>query len=201
MQFLCISDFWPSHNNFQVMWHYVITTIRRCRNVRAKDKIFVSTTNSRLLVPCHHYNLFPQSWSNIVTHPRVHSARMWQTFSVKWRISHLSSRQSHKVVDGFGDSFPKQADDYPSDVFIPDFHVEENLWTRVNEQNKFLAIQTAPCNNQGGIMQMWQGRGLPLRASFCLQWHWCFLVCLSLPQLREGLQLCPPLLNLPKQSQ
>lgn len=41
--------------------------------------------------------------------------------------SHLSCCQGSKVVNRFGNGFPKQSDDNPSNVFITNSNVEENL--------------------------------------------------------------------------
>lgn len=41
--------------------------------------------------------------------------------------SHLSCCQGSKVVNCFGNGFPKQSDDNPSNVFITNSNVEENL--------------------------------------------------------------------------
>lgn len=42
-------------------------------------------------------------------------------------LSHLSCCQSHKVVNCFGDSFPKQPNDDSSNLFISNFHVKVHL--------------------------------------------------------------------------
>lgn len=45
----------------------------------------------------------------------------------KEMASHLSCCQGSKVVNCFGNGFPKQSDDNPSNVFITNSNVEENL--------------------------------------------------------------------------
>lgn len=45
--------------------------------------------------------------------------------------SHLSCRQSHKVVDCFGNSFPKHSDDNSSNIFISNPNVKEHLQKEV----------------------------------------------------------------------
>lgn len=53
-------------------------------------------------------------------------------------LPHLSCCQGHKVVNCFGDSFPKHSDDDSSDFVFSDLHVKVHLKGKLIQSHKQL---------------------------------------------------------------